>query len=81
MTGLSRPLRVSLLAFPDAVVSTLTGTSDARREAIARAARARVMVEHTGVVRARELAARIAAIRQSRTAPERIEGTLTESAA
>jgi spore maturation protein CgeB len=65
----------------DEVVSTLTGTSDARREAIARAARARVMAEHTGVVRARELVARITAIRHSRTAPERIEGTLTESAA
>ena len=28
MTGISRPLRVSLLAFPDAVVSTLTGIYD-----------------------------------------------------
>ena len=28
MTGIFRPLRVSLLAFPDAVVSTLTGIHD-----------------------------------------------------
>lgn len=65
----------------DEVVSTLTGTSDARREAIARAARARVMAGHTGVVRARELAARIAPDRQSRRAAGRMDGTLTESAA
>jgi hypothetical protein len=36
---------------------------------------------HTGVVQARELAARIAPDRQSRTAAERIDGRLTESAA
>jgi spore maturation protein CgeB len=65
----------------DDVVSTLTGTSDARREAIARAARARVMAGHTGVVRARELAARIVPDRQSRRTAGQIDGTLPESAA
>jgi spore maturation protein CgeB len=64
----------------DEVVSTLTETSEARREAIARAARARVMAGHTGVVRARELVARFAAARRSGRVSER-EGTLAESAA
>jgi spore maturation protein CgeB len=63
------------------VVSALTGTSDARREAIAAAARARVMAGHTGVVRARELAAGIAPNRQSGTAAGRTDDALTESAA
>ena len=63
------------------VVSALTGASDARREAIAAAARARVMARHTGVVRAREFAARIAPNRQAGTAAGRTDGALTESAA
>jgi spore maturation protein CgeB len=64
----------------DEVVSTLTETSEARREAIARAARARVIAGHTGVVRARELVDRFAAARRSGRVSERA-GTLAESAA
>jgi spore maturation protein CgeB len=65
----------------DDVIAALTQTSDARREAIAGKARARVMAGHTGVVRARELVAWCAPDRRSRRVLQRAEGALAESAA
>ncbi|WP_353643698.1 glycosyltransferase [Mesorhizobium sp. WSM2239] len=65
----------------DDVIAALTQTSDTRREAIARAARARVLAMHTAEVRARELAAHFSPERQSLRIPQGIAGGLTESAA
>jgi spore maturation protein CgeB len=65
----------------DDVIAALTQTSDASREAIARAARARVMATHTAEVRARELATHFSQERQSLRILQGIPGRLTESVA
>ena len=72
---------ITIARSTDDVIAALTQTSDTRREAIARAARARVMATHTAEVRARELVAHFASDRQRLRIPQEIAGRLTESVA
>ncbi|MFP5078415.1 glycosyltransferase [Rhizobium sp. YIM 134829] len=53
----------------DAVVAALTGLEESRRQAIAQAARARVLADHTGQARARGLVADLRALAPRTAAP------------
>lgn len=71
---LLEPEREIVLAeAPQTVLETLRGTSDAKREAMAQAARARILAEHTAEHRAAELEAYLEEALAARQPAQRVE--------